>query len=537
MIKTISISLILTLLTFAQSNVRSYKLKNETSAQSTGIPEMTGGNNINTILTVGDTVWIATSRGLVKTTDNGKTWQNYFGTSAFGSESVSAIAYDYGTHSIWVSIAHSTEAGGESLPDGNGILFSLDGGTTWTHVPQSTDPDTAVTEKYGNNTLPALPVTVTIQNITYAIAITPNVIWTANFAGGLRKHRIDSLISDPKSPWARVILPPDTRYSIKPSDTLNFYVSPVNNKDDVSKVGSLNYEGFSLAVAEDTILYVGTANGINKTTETIKAATTNDIVWEKYNHQQKTDGTISGNFIVSLDYNKYSSSKTLWASTWKANDASEDNGVSFSTDGGSTWNTSLINEKVHAFGFYNDIVIAAADNGAFRSNSFGQTWTLPGNIVDATKQFTLPTSMFYAAQFSKKDGSLWLGSNWGLALQPASTPQWNNNWSIFFTAPTLKNNEETFAYPNPFSPKINPGKTAIRYSTGGGSESVTIRIFNFGMKYVRTVIQNVQKSGTSIQTTWDGKDESGNVVPNGVYFYRIEIGSKAPLFGKIMVIQ
>lgn len=58
------------------------------------------------------------------------------------------------------------------------------------------------------------------------------------------------------------------------------------------------------------------------------------------------------------------------------------------------------------------------------------------------------------------------------------------------------------------------------------------------MNLVRTLIQNVNKNLTGEQIDfWDGKDENGNVVPNGVYFYRIDIDSNEPLFGKIIVLM
>ncbi len=75
---------------------------------------------------------------------------------------------------------------------------------------------------------------------------------------------------------------------------------------------------------------------------------------------------------------------------------------------------------------------------------------------------------------------------------------------------------------------------------------MTIRIFDFGMNYVRTVVQNVDRgnpvhqisgSDNGVIDYWDGKDDSGNVVPNGVYFYRIDINSNDPIYGKILVLQ
>jgi hypothetical protein len=535
MMKSIFLTLLLASLAFAQVNVLTYKLSGEKSRLAKVSDSNPGSNGINTILAVGDTVWIASSRGLSKTTDDGASWTNFYGSSAFGTESVSALAYDYTTHSIWAAIAHSTDVSGESLPEGSGLLFSLNGGTTWTYVDQSIDASDDTIEVYGANKLHALPVTVKIQNITYAIAITPNVIWTANYAGGLRKHRIDSLIVSPSSAWKRVVVPPDDLDSISPTDTLDFCVSPVSGS--YCSTGSLNYRVFSLAVADDTILYVGSANGINRTTETSKAATTNDMIWTKYNHQQSGASNITGNFIVAMEYNKYSTPKTLWAATWLAEDSTEEYGISYTTNGGTTWSNSLVGDKVHGFGFYGNSVIAPADGGAYRSSNFGKSWLLPGNIVDTVKKCSLKSETFYAAQFDKSNANLWLGSSWGLAMQANSSVSYGTDWTIFFSSPEVKSNNESYAFPNPFSPRINTRQTAIHYSTGGASESVTIRIFSFSMKYIRTLIQNVTQPGTSINTMWDGKDDNGSIVPNGVYFYKIEIGSRDPMFGKIMVVQ
>ena len=67
---------------------------------------------------------------------------------------------------------------------------------------------------------------------------------------------------------------------------------------------------------------------------------------------------------------------------------------------------------------------------------------------------------------------------------------------------------------------------------------MTIRIFDFGMNLVKTLIQNASRGISDEQIAyWDGRDESGKIVPNGVYFYRIDIGSETPLFGKIMVLM
>ena len=102
----------------------------------------------------------------------------------------------------------------------------------------------------------------------------------------------------------------------------------------------------------------------------------------------------------------------------------------------------------------------------------------------------------------------------------------------------LESKDEAYVFPNPFSPKNYEG-LKFKYTTEGSTSNVTIRIYDFAMNYIRTVIQNAPRNiSTDIErVAWDGRDDEGSIVPNGVYFYRIEIGDRDPLYGKIIVMQ
>ena len=187
-------------------------------------------NSISDILTLGDTIWLGTSRGVSLSTDRGTSWTNFYGSAAFGNESVSAIGFDKNSQTFWAATAHSIDKDGQSLPEGSGLRFTTDYGQTWNIIAQPLDSQTDTIEVYGNNSIRALPVTVAVQNLIYDIAFTPNTIWIATFAGGLRKARIDSLQLNQSLKWQRVLLPPDYLNSIKPTDTLNFCLQPVAGK-------------------------------------------------------------------------------------------------------------------------------------------------------------------------------------------------------------------------------------------------------------------------------------------------------------------
>jgi hypothetical protein len=180
------------------------------------------------------------------------------------------------------------------------------------------------------------------------------------------------------------------------------------------------------------------------------------------------------------------------------------------------------------------------DNGAFRSTNGGQTWILPNSIVDNQTGAQLKTNIFYSAAVS--GNYIFLGSNDGLArLKENIGTVWQGEWKVYQSSSPLSSIEDSYCYPNPFSPRKEPSKVRFKYSTNGVQENVTIRIYDFAFNYVATVIQNAPRKtdleSESDKDDWDGRDANGNYVPNGVYFYRIEIGDKDPLFGKIIVLQ
>jgi len=72
-------------------------------------------------------------------------------------------------------------------------------------------------------------------------------------------------------------------------------------------------------------------------------------------------------------------------------------------------------------------------------------------------------------------------------------------------------------YPNPFNPE-----TTISYSVKTSSP-VAIEIYNTKGQRVRTLV-NESKATGNYTVRWDGKDENGQKVTSGVYFYKMNAG-------------
>ncbi len=505
---------------FAQAPIK-YSLRKGASTDKVN-DSTPKSNSILDIVVANETIWLGTSKGLSKSVDNGENWYNYYGSESFGSQGIIAVANDNGV--IWTSTGGSETNDGNSVPIGTGFRYSIDNGETWTKLEQPVDDPGDSIVIYGENRIRALPVTVRQNNITYDIAFTKNTVWIASFAGGLRKS------NDNGETWKRVVLPPDNLDSISPEDTLKFSLQPVAGKFGTENY--LNHRVFSVIGIDDSTIYVGTAGGINKSTDNGKS-------WVKFTRKNQ-EKPISGNFVTALGYDKIKD--VIWASTWKADDPSEQYGVSASADSGKTWETFLIGERAHNFGFkYFDNseshVMVPTDNGVFRSFDDGKTWIVAPVIRDAEYDVSIKTPIFYsvgAKRVADNTTDVWLGSNKGLAkLTETDNEIWDGTWKVYYAA---EKSSGSYAFPNPFSP--NNEEISILYPTTRGSSEVTIRIFDFGMNLVRTLIQNVQKIGIRNQTEeWDGRDDNGNLVANGVYFYRVDLDYGDPMFGKIMVLK
>lgn len=491
--------------------VSSFKL------QGIGSSPLPKSNSINDIVIANDSVWVGMGKGLSLTTDNGKSWQHFSNTLTFDEKGSSALAVR--GNEIWAATAYTTKTDNQTVPTGHGLHYSIDQGNSWQFILQPVDRGTVDTLVYGINKIRALAVPIPQGNVTFDIALTNKTVWIASWYGMLRKS------TDLGKTWQRVILPPDVRQTIKPTDTLDFDLSPSAGKLGLRE--NLNHLVFAVYASNDSTIWVGTAGGVNKSTD-------GGVSWRKFTHQNQPK-PISGNYIAGLKEQHWKSKNIIWAVTNTAIDPDEKRGVSFSEDGGESWNTITFPEFMRDVAFKDSVVYIASDGGLFRTNDFGKTLFRAGTIYDPTNLQRFAENKINT--IAVKGDTIWVGGSEGLAYT-IDTPAepFGKTWKIFRTYQPIHATAKTYSYPLPFSPDDEPVR--IHYSAQGKTASVTIRIFDFAMQPVRTVIQNATRSGSYEQDElWNGTDDSNRRVANGVYFYRVEIEGNEPQWGKIFVLQ
>ena len=113
------------------------------------------------------------------------------------------------------------------------------------------------------------------------------------------------------------------------------------------------------------------------------------------------------------------------------------------------------------------------------------------------------------------DNIKWFGTDDGITSYCDDVPT---------SVETEKNSPASFSvlgnFPNPFNPS-----TTIKFSVNS-QNTVSLSIFGISGQKVRTLVNDRFTVGNH-SVLWDGKDETGNAVSSGIYFYRIMAGNLA----------
>ena len=452
-------------------------------------------NSIVDMVPYGSDVLMGTGNGLSVWHIQDQDWDSFSADFGMGEGSVSALDAKDGV--IWAATAYTASTSQGPLPAGGGVGFSTDDGYTWTwfdqpvdSADQSKDPDSLLIDK---------PTTTNVQNVTYDLQVTSTEVWITSWGGGLRKY------SFADSTW-HIVTPDEQKFS---------------------SLDHLNHRAFAVT-GDDSVLWVGTAAGINKSTD-------GGETWENFNH---SENGISGNFVTALGRQQWGSYDILWAATWQAEASGEFYGVSKTENGGITWEVVLTDPdqtlKAHNFAFDDSIVYVATNLGLYKSVDLGESWEIFPQIADSASGDLLYGSEVYSAL--AYENLLFVGTADGIAL----SPDLGNNWYFYMGLRAyLHTNQNgqpaTYAYPNPFSPRLHD---VIRFQYDLPSAGrVTVKIFDFAMDEVATVVQNKYRNAGDNYEAWTGLRGNGEPVATGVYFYSVERSSADPVWGKFAVIH
>lgn len=468
-------------------------------------------NSISHISVNGTTLWAGTGKGLARSFNGGRSWESFRLTPEFASLGIFSV--DTHGDTTWAATGFTKDVNGDGVQTGTGYAYSLDNGATWTHRGQPLDGIGDSIVMYGINRINFLPIVVPEQNVTFDVDVTDSVVWITSWSSGLRKS------TDLGQTWQRIVLPNRGRNSISPSDSLGTYSMDPRTDN--------NFLAFSVFAQTDSLIWAGTAGGINKSTDA-------GLSWSKYTTLNQ-QSHILGNWVIAIKGQQLDSVYRLWCTNWKADlDPNEQYGVSYSDDGGRIWTNLLIGTKAYDFAFKGPITYVASDDGVYRTSDGGRSWNLSGTIIDRTTGQRIATTSFFAVGVI--GDTVYCGSGDGLAKTiDNSTHTFGETWEIERAYQSV-GGATTYAYPNPFS----PAQEVVRfhYSTGGIPATVTIEVFDFGMNRVRTIVKDAQRSGTQeYDEIWNGQDDKGNQVTNGVYFYRVIVNNADPTWGKVMVLE
>ncbi|MFA6234575.1 MAG: FlgD immunoglobulin-like domain containing protein [Bacteroidota bacterium] len=476
-------------------------------------------NSAVDLLVRGDTLWMAGGKGIDYTPDGGATWQHLGDTAPFDHEDVAALEAHGGV--MWASLAGSEDTDQGALPKGLGLGVSTDFGRSWKIVPQPMESADVSTYDitYGRNTIKALAVTTDINNITYDIAVTSRAVFIASFAGGLRKSTDDGVTFLP------VVLPPDQIDAIAPDDSLDFDLSPVN-RPDLGLVESLNHRVFSVHAMNDDTIWVGTAGGVNVSTD-------GGVSWRKSSFNNQVE-PISGNFVVAIGHNVIGGVTHVWAATVNAINPVEYRSVSVTTDMGLSWRTSLRGEFAHNFGFKGEVVYVPTNSGIYRSDDGGNSWVGISRFVDTRSRRIAADERCFAVGVIGDEVYVANGDAL-MKTRDDATQFFGQEWTIFRAAQPLTTAAEAYAYPNPFAP--DDEVLRVHYRAGSAGQ-VSIRIYDFAMLPVRTLLQNASRTpGIEHDEVWDGRNDDGKQVANGVYYIEVVVDGGDPVWTKAIALQ
>ncbi|MBN1131304.1 MAG: hypothetical protein JXA71_20115, partial [Chitinispirillaceae bacterium] len=358
----------------------------------------------------------------------------------------------------------------------------------------------------------------------------------------------------------RTVIPGDGTYTaIDPLDNNYMYGATYNLNFSRSSDGGTSWTNLAagipgsrscfvapyvLAPSKPTVLYAGK--------DIISRSDDRGTSWKALNNNT----ALSGNPVLAIGVAR-TNENIVYATTAPS---SRTRGQVFATvDGGATWRnvTGTLPDR-----YYMDIVMSPHDSQVvyvalagfgtshlFRSVDGGGTWNDIGNGLPDVPTSAVAIDPFnYRHIYAGNDLGVWAstddGATWSefreglpsavlvmdLVVSPSDKKLWvathgngayrrtlisaGVNVITGLSARNMAGVRILRKYPDPFS-----ASTAIEFSLPVPARA-RLDIVNAGGKKVRTLFDNTASAGRS-SMHWDGKDEAGNALPNGIYVCRL----------------
>ncbi len=506
------------------------------------------GAEIGDIRWSGRYLWVATESGLARLEPGRASgllesdWVTFDARHGLARGSISAL--DARGDEVWASALYDTSIAGLDSPPpvGSGISVSRDGGMTWTTVPNRTIFDVSRPEF-------ARGPTTAIQNPCYGLSVTGDTVWAAFWAGSTVRSRDSGLTWDRVLPdGARQIVyfakdtAADSMRAVADSLTragagADRIAAALAAADSLARQESL-HRTFEVLAYGDTV-WVGTASGIARSFD-------GGRTWRNARALFQADGSrvataLPADWVVTLERQiTADGASVVWAGC-RAKGTGESSATAYTRDQGQTWVTCPA-PAAWGLAFSDTRIWLTSDDGLYASTDQGASW----QAVTVRDEASRETLRGAAVGIARALGILWVGAENGLGRSADD----GQTWQIVRTPvtpltldtghalgnPAMVDSVQTYAAPNPFSPaKGESGR--IHYSLSQGSR-VTVRIYDFASRPVRTLVRDAWREGGQVHgENWDGYDDDGDRVANGVYFFRVELDSGRQAFGKVVVLD
>ena len=515
-------------------------------------PPTTGmlGSSITDVVWSGRYLWVSTERGLARldrTRGEGfeaGDWVTFTEENGLGRGAVSALAAHGDT--VWAAtLFDSLTAGNRSRQVGSGIAWSTDAGARWQRISNEALFDTL---RPGFEGGPWTPV----ENACFGLAVEGDTVWATFFAGSAVRS------TDFGRTWERVLPGGADRIwynnraervrvdSLEEAGASEDAVARAQAEADSVEALSRLHRTFSVAAYGDTV-WIGTALGV---------ASSFDFggTWAVHRLQrdesgQVLPGHVSGHWGLAVERQILPDGRSVvWVGTDVTDDApGQVRAINRTEDDGATW-TSSGPTFAWDFAFAADSVWAGTDEGLLLSPDHGESWVeVP--VQDILSQDLLRAPFIGVERFSLPDGRivLWAGADNGLGRSLDG----GRTWTILSFPVRVRaidsgrmidgeglvdtRGAKTYAAPSPFAPSRQ--HCVVVYSLAE-AEEVSVDIYDFSSRKVRTLVDGESRpGGRHHRESWDGLDDAGGQVANGVYFFRVETGSGSQAFGNVVVLD